>query len=143
MTADAKAANASELSPLIGRETEREHLREAMARAAAGTGQAVLVTGQPGVGKSALLAAARADASAVGFLVLSGRGHRAERGLGYGPVIEAFGWDLGRLGVRRVSALVHGLAGWTGWATRRLNDFAWSMRWPDCVSGWRRARRCC
>lgn len=97
-------------SELIGRDAELARLRSRLARAAdGGAGGMVLVTGQPGVGKSALLGAVRAHAAATGWLALAGRGLEAERGLGYAPVVEAFGPDLRRLGPKRAAALAHGL----------------------------------
>lgn len=97
-------------SALIGRDAELARLRSRLARAAdGGAGGMVLVTGQPGVGKSALLGAVRAHAVANGWLALAGRGLEAERGLGYAPVVEAFGPDLRRLGPKRAAALAHGL----------------------------------
>src|SRR6266498_906578 len=42
------------LTPFVGRHTERQALREALARAGTGDGQRVAVIGEPGVGKSRL-----------------------------------------------------------------------------------------
>lgn len=42
------------LTPLVGRETEMAELREALARAERGEGQAIGIVGRPGVGKSRL-----------------------------------------------------------------------------------------
>ncbi len=47
----------SQSSPLIGREAERERLIEAWRIATSGAGQVVLVSGEPGVGKSRLVGA--------------------------------------------------------------------------------------
>ncbi len=49
---EARAARG--LTPFVGRETEVDALHQAMARAAAGHGQVVAVSGEPGVGKSRL-----------------------------------------------------------------------------------------
>ncbi|MDN5861638.1 MAG: AAA family ATPase, partial [Pseudonocardia sp.] len=94
---------------MVGRDPELAWLRRRMDAAARGAGGMVLVQGAPGVGKSALLGAVGVDAVARGWLVLGGRGLAAERGLGYAPIVEAFGPDLERLGVRRAAALVQGL----------------------------------
>ena len=64
---------------LIGREAEMRTVRGLLADAAAGRGSAMLVQGTPGVGKSALLRAAAADAAERGFTVLSTAGVETER----------------------------------------------------------------
>src|SRR5262249_51458081 len=62
-----------------GREAEMRRVRGLLAEAAAGHGSALLVRGTPGVGKSALLRAAAADATHRGFTVLSTAGVETER----------------------------------------------------------------
>jgi AAA ATPase domain len=49
----------SALSPLVGRDEEIELLLRRWARAKAGDGQVVLVSGEPGIGKSRLTAITR------------------------------------------------------------------------------------
>jgi hypothetical protein len=49
-----EASAARGLTPFVGRESEVDSLHQAMARAAAGHGQIVAVSGEPGVGKSRL-----------------------------------------------------------------------------------------
>ncbi|MCB0894721.1 MAG: AAA family ATPase [Nocardioides sp.] len=61
---------------LRGREQEQERLRSLLDRARRGDGAALLVRGQPGVGKSALLAQAVADAE--DLIVLRTRGVESE-----------------------------------------------------------------
>ena len=56
-------------SPLVGREPELEALVAALARLADGVGTIVSITGEPGIGKSRLLAEARARAGDVRVLV--------------------------------------------------------------------------
>src|SRR5262249_52942882 len=60
-------------SPLVGRQAERALLGEALARAAGGQGTLLLISGEPGIGKSALC---RAFADAV-----RGAGGRAFAGV--------------------------------------------------------------
>jgi len=50
---------------LVGRDAELQVLSGLIARAGAG-GSAIVVTGEPGIGKSALLAEAEAEARAAG-----------------------------------------------------------------------------
>ncbi|MEV4343066.1 AAA family ATPase [Actinoplanes sp. NPDC049596] len=64
---------------MIGRETELRLTRGLLAEAAAGNGTALLIHGPAGVGKTALLRAARADALERGFTVLSTAGVETER----------------------------------------------------------------
>lgn len=49
------AAHATELTPLVGRDEELEILRRRWQRAKAGEGQVVLLSGEPGIGKSRLV----------------------------------------------------------------------------------------
>jgi DNA-binding SARP family transcriptional activator/DNA-binding CsgD family transcriptional regulator len=64
---------------MIGRETEMRRVRRLLADAAEGRGSAMLVSGTPGVGKSALLRAAAAAATERGFAVLSTAGVETEQ----------------------------------------------------------------
>jgi class 3 adenylate cyclase/tetratricopeptide (TPR) repeat protein len=54
-----EALRASALTPLVGREEESDLLLRRWQRATAGDGQVVLLTGEPGIGKSRLTAALR------------------------------------------------------------------------------------
>ena len=54
-----EALRAAGLTPLVGREQELALLLDRWARAAAGEGQAVLLSGEPGIGKSRLVQALR------------------------------------------------------------------------------------
>src|SRR5205823_14431615 len=47
-----EALRGSSLTPLVGRDEEVELLMQRWARAKAGAGQGVLISGQPGIGKS-------------------------------------------------------------------------------------------
>ena len=64
---------------MIGREAELRRVRGLLADAAEGRGSALLVSGSAGVGKSALLRAAAADATERGFTVLSTAGVETEQ----------------------------------------------------------------
>jgi hypothetical protein len=55
--------------PLVGRDGEVARLRGLVAEVAAGRGRSVWIEGEPGIGKSALLAAGLADAEHVGCAV--------------------------------------------------------------------------
>lgn len=62
---------------LVGRDTELATLRAAVDRAAAGSGAVVVLSGEPGVGKSRTVAALVAEAEERGLAVLAGRAVRA------------------------------------------------------------------
>ena len=61
------------MPPLLGREQEIEDLAEIIASGVE-RGSVLLVTGEPGIGKSALIAKARTLASAAGYRVLTAAG---------------------------------------------------------------------
>jgi class 3 adenylate cyclase/tetratricopeptide (TPR) repeat protein len=65
-----QASAARELTPFVGRHTELQALREALAQAGAGRGQLVAVIGEPGVGKSRLLAEFLASPRTQGWRIL-------------------------------------------------------------------------
>ena len=67
---------------LVGRETEMERIRAFLA-AARTDGGALLVTGEPGVGKTGLLNAASEAASASGMRILRGAGVEFEAGTSF------------------------------------------------------------
>lgn len=72
-----KSARAVETPP-VGRDSERTQLLTVLDEATAGHGAAVLISGEPGIGKSALLHDVAASAQARGMTVLSARGARTE-----------------------------------------------------------------
>jgi len=71
---------------LVGRDDALATLREALARAVAQHGQMVVVTGEPGIGKSALVDQLGREASAMGAQVLFGRAWELAEAPPYFPV---------------------------------------------------------
>ncbi|HEY3477583.1 MAG TPA: BREX system ATP-binding domain-containing protein, partial [Streptomyces sp.] len=76
---------------LVGREAETGTLRAALAALASGTGRAIALVGEPGIGKSTLMAAAATQARAASVPVRVARGpggiESVLRGLGTGVVV--------------------------------------------------------
>ncbi len=73
--------------PFVGREVERDRLGAAVRAAASGTPRVALVAGEPGIGKTRLIAEA-ATAHAAGSTVLYGRCDE-ELGMPFQPFVEA------------------------------------------------------
>ena len=100
---------------LIGRMPERKALLAALAQAAAGRPWVVLVTGEPGLGKSMLIETFLEAASGIGATVLMGHAAEAERDQPFAPWQEALarldggfpsgadGADLDRFDDRRLA----------------------------------------
>ena len=74
----------------VGRDAERESLEAALAAARRGVRRAVLISGEPGIGKTTLLADFAAAAHPAGATILYGRCHEAV-GVPYEPFVEALG----------------------------------------------------
>ncbi len=74
--------------PFVGRGDESAQLRQAFERAAAGERCAVVVTGEPGIGKTRLAAELAREMHGCGALVLHGRCDE-DMGVPYQPLVEA------------------------------------------------------
>jgi DNA-binding CsgD family transcriptional regulator len=75
---------------LLERGRELDVIHDGLAAARRGEGRFVLVEGPAGIGKSALVAAGRAQADLDGYLVLSGAGGELEGDFPYGVVRQLF-----------------------------------------------------
>ena len=119
------ALDAGRGSVLVGRKAETDRLRSALERAAVDGRQAVLVGGDPGIGKTALVGDFARQAHAQGARVLYGRCDE-EIGIAYQPFAEAFGHFVDRCALAELSAHVgaHGgeLARIAPQLMRRLPD---------------------
>src|SRR5581483_4169268 len=74
----------------VGREAELEQLRGLVGAAIQGDGALVLITGEPGIGKSALCQQLAEIVSGVGGVLLTGHCYEAASGsLPYLPFVEA------------------------------------------------------
>src|SRR5215212_3505372 len=84
-----------EASPagLLERDAEIGLMRDVLARAGGGQGGVVVVEGQAGVGKTALLRAAADLADTAGFAIARGRGSELDRAFAFGVVRQMFERD--------------------------------------------------
>jgi class 3 adenylate cyclase/tetratricopeptide (TPR) repeat protein len=83
-----EAAVSSGLTPLVGREEELEMLRRRWEQAKTGEGQAVLLSGEPGIGKSRLVQTRKEQASAEGATRIEFRCSAYHQNSALYPIIE-------------------------------------------------------
>jgi DNA-binding CsgD family transcriptional regulator len=95
---------------LLERESSVARLSSALERARAGDGCVVLVEGEAGIGKTALLEVARARAHTAGCTVLNGRGGKLERDFAHGVARQLYEPLLNTAPVARRKALLSGAA---------------------------------
>ena len=74
--------------PLVGREAALERLENAMAAARAGHGRAVLISGEPGIGKSRLMQAFATSIQGQA-IILAGASYPDVQPMPYQPIVEA------------------------------------------------------
>jgi DNA-binding SARP family transcriptional activator len=75
-------------APLVGRDEALHRLDQVYARARSGHGQVVLISGEPGIGKSRLVQEFVTGLEGKATLVVGG-GHETEQALPYWPLVEA------------------------------------------------------
>lgn len=92
-TLDADGSDA--VDALIGRDTERAHLKAALQRAAEGTPSVVLLRGPAGIGKTALLRWLVARAAQAGWHTWRGTVEPAQAGMPYAALHPAIAQDAG------------------------------------------------
>ena len=73
---------------LLGRQRELAHIEELLTAATEGTSAALLVHGEPGIGKSSLLRATLERAGELGFAVLRTRGFESESDIPFAGLLE-------------------------------------------------------
>lgn len=94
-----------ERSGLIGRDAELESIGSAVAAVRDGGTRVVILTGEAGIGKSALLATLRERAGDAELLVLEGRAAEHERDVPFGLAIDALDDHVAGLHPRRLESL--------------------------------------
>jgi DNA-binding CsgD family transcriptional regulator len=82
---------------LVGRARELAELERALDELAAGGQWCVQIVGEPGIGKSRLLAELRRRGEARGYLVLDGRAAEFERDIPFGLIVDALNDYFGSL----------------------------------------------
>ena len=88
-----QALAARGLTPFVGRRTEQQALRDTLARAGTGRGQLMAVIGEPGVGKSRLLAAFLSSPLTQGWMILEAHAVSYRQATPYLPIrglLQAF-----------------------------------------------------
>jgi DNA-binding CsgD family transcriptional regulator len=97
-------------TPLLEREHEVEEIESALLSAREGGGRLLVLEGQAGIGKSALLRAARDSAEEAGMTVLTARGGELERSFSFGVVLQLFEGELRAAGDEEREELLSGAA---------------------------------
>jgi tetratricopeptide (TPR) repeat protein len=122
----AAAVASTDPRPTVGRDRERAALRDGFESAAAGRGQLLCITGEPGIGKTTLVEDFLAELSSEGRAHGSARGRCSERLAGaeaYLPVLEA------------LDNLVRGAVGEAAARAMRLLAPAWYARVAPASAG--------
>jgi len=90
---------------LVGRDRELDVLERLLGEACAGSSRFVAVRGEPGIGKSCLVAELAGRAVAAGCLVLEGRATELERDFPFGLLVDALDGYLASLDARSFDRL--------------------------------------
>jgi len=98
----------SEISRLVGRDSEITAIAATVDAVHAGRSQVLVLTGEAGIGKSALMSTLRERAGEAGLLVLEGRAAEHERDVPFGLAIDAFDDEVAGLHPRRLESLGEG-----------------------------------
>jgi DNA-binding CsgD family transcriptional regulator len=98
-------------APLLERSEELTRIESALADARSGRGTFLVLEGPAGIGKTALLAAARSAAAESGMRVLRSRGSELERDFAFGVVRQLFEPSLVEASELERADLLHGAAG--------------------------------
>ncbi|HET7049319.1 MAG TPA: AAA family ATPase, partial [Solirubrobacteraceae bacterium] len=96
---------------LVGREAELETLGGVVTDVRAGASRVVVMLGEAGIGKTALLGEAIAVGNQGGCLVLAGRAAEHEREVPYGLIVDALDDHVASVGAARLRAAGPELAG--------------------------------
>src|SRR6185369_2290406 len=122
---------------LVGRSAEVTRLHALAREAVAGRGAAVLVDGEPGIGKTTLLDEAERDCAALRVRVLRGGAEDLEQGLPFAAIGACLGLraPAPEPAVARLAALLRG-EGTTPSTAAANHEFAVTEAILDLVDGW-------
>jgi DNA-binding NarL/FixJ family response regulator/predicted negative regulator of RcsB-dependent stress response len=120
-----------EYMELLEREREQAALTALITAACQGTGRFAAVEGAAGIGKTCLLAAARAEAEQAGMRVLTARGMQLEREFTYGVVRQLFEPVLVAADEGERAELLAGAAGQAASLFGKPDPGAWSALGGD------------
>jgi DNA-binding CsgD family transcriptional regulator len=109
---------------LLERHVELARIDQLMGAARAGQGGLLVIVGPAGIGKTALLRAATADAKPTGMRVVAARGRELERGFSFGVVRQLFEPLLTAAGSADRAILLAGAARHAGIALDAVQDDA-------------------
>lgn len=123
---------------VVGRGDEVERLLELVGRAVSGHGAAVLVEGEPGIGKTTLLDVVTAEATRLGVRVLRGAGDEREQRLPFATIGSCLGLRShpDEAGPAEVAALLHGEGGSLAAAGASDREFVVAEAILDLVDRW-------
>lgn len=94
---------------LTGRDREQTAVAEMLACAERGQGTLVLISGEPGIGKTRLAEHAARIAQDRGFTVLTGQADPLQAGLAYAPIVSALRTHLDSLPAQTSTEMLRGL----------------------------------
>jgi DNA-binding SARP family transcriptional activator len=100
-----RRAGRSGTAPLVGRAAERARLTAVWRAAAQGRAQFVVVTGEPGIGKTRLLHEFRSWCAHRGGLTAEARSYAAEGAFAYGPIVAWLRSEALRPYLRRLNRI--------------------------------------
>ena len=90
-----QAAATHGMTPLVGRERERKFLLECWERAKGGRGQSVLVSGEPGIGKSRVIEELKQNLAGEAFCLIEGYCSSYQQNTAFAPISDLLRHALG------------------------------------------------
>jgi hypothetical protein len=121
---------------LVGRASELDQIRLALRRVAGGIGEAMLVTGEAGIGKTRVVAEGATAAVAGGFQILRGAADELEQRRPFGAISDCLALGASTADSRRAATTRLprddagvGAISWSRSLTQRKETRTWSSGW--------------